>query len=173
VDRLSPADIAGLLRASQAAIAAEVEALPDAVAGWHPAQGEWCIRECLGHLIEAERRGFAGRIQFLLQHDSNPALAGWDQAAVARARSDCTADTATLLAEFLEQRVESIALVASLQTENLSRGGEHPEVGHLTIGEIASEWVHHDSNHFKQMLTNVQGYAWGQMGNAQKFSLPH
>jgi hypothetical protein len=46
-------------------------------------------------------------------------------------------------------------------------------VGRLTIGEIVSEWVHHDRNHFKQMLTNVQSYAWQQMGNAQKFSLPH
>jgi hypothetical protein len=173
VDGLSPADIARLLRASEAEIAAEVEALPVEVADWHPAQGEWCIKECLGHLIEAERRGFAGRIQFLLEHDGTPALAGWDQVAVARARGDCTADAATLLMEFVEQRELGVALVASLKTENLGRGGKHPQVGHLTIGEIAGEWVHHDRNHFKQMLTNVQGYAWGQMGNAQKFSLPH
>jgi hypothetical protein len=173
VDGLSPTDIARLLRASEAEISAEVEALSDEVAAWHPAPGEWCIKECLGHLIEAERRGFAGRIQFLLQHDGSAALASWDQVAVGRARSDCTADAATLVAVFRGQRVDSVALVASLQTEHLRRGGEHPQVGHLTIGEIAGEWVHHDRNHFKQMLTNVQSYAWGQMGNAQKFSLPH
>ena len=31
--------------------------------GWRPAPGEWSANECVGHLIEAERRGFAGRIR--------------------------------------------------------------------------------------------------------------
>jgi hypothetical protein len=47
-----------------------------------------------------------------------------------------------------------------------------PSAEDLPAGS-SSERVHHDRNHFKQMLTNVQGYAWAQMGNAQKFSLPH
>jgi hypothetical protein len=32
--------------------------------------------------------------------------------------------------------------------------------------------VHHDRNHLKQILSNVQAYAWPHMGNAQKFSAP-
>ena len=35
-------------------------------AGWRPAPGEWSANECVGHLIEAERRGFAGRIRPIL-----------------------------------------------------------------------------------------------------------
>jgi hypothetical protein len=130
------------------------------------------VKECLGHLIEAERRGFAGRIRFLLSHDGG-ALTSWDQVAVARARNDCAADASALLKEFSDERAASVALVTSIQTSDLSRGGEHPQVGRLTIGEIVSEWVHHDRNHFKQMLTNVQSYVWQQMGTAQRFSLPH
>lgn len=45
---LSPTEVAGLL------------------ATWHPAEGEWCVNEVLGHLIEAEARGFAGRIRQIL-----------------------------------------------------------------------------------------------------------
>jgi DinB superfamily len=173
VNDLSTADIARLLRASEAEITAEVAALPDELLSWHPEHGEWCVNECLGHVIEAERRGFAGRIRFLLQHSDNPALTSWAQVDVARERNDCEADTRILLKEFSDERAASVVLLTSLQPEDLSRGGEHPQVGHLTIGEIVSEWVHHDRNHFKQMLTNVQSYAWRQMGAAQRFSLPH
>jgi len=173
VNGLSVADIARLLRASESEITAEVAALRDELVSWHPEPGEWCVNECLGHLIEAEKRGFAGRIRFLLQSDGSPALTSWDQVAVAVARNDCAAETSALLKEFGDERAASVVLVTSLQSDDLARGGEHPQVGHLTIGEIVSEWVHHDRNHFKQVLTNVQNYAWQQMGTAQRFSLPH
>jgi len=30
--------------------------------------------------------------------------------------------------------------------------------------------MHHDRNHVRQALANVQAYVWPAMGNAQKFS---
>ena len=78
--------IADLLEASASTILAELEALgPEA--RWRPAPGEWCANECLGHILEAERRGFNGRIRTILAGD-RPALQGWDQVAVAAARRD-------------------------------------------------------------------------------------
>ena len=44
---------------------AELTAL-GADGGWRPEPGEWSANECVGHLIEAERRGFAGRIRTIL-----------------------------------------------------------------------------------------------------------
>ena len=173
VGGLSGAAIARLLEASIAAISAEVDALPDELADWHPAPGEWCVRECLGHMLEAERRGFAGRIRFLLDHDDSPALTSWDQVEVSRSRNDCAAGTSALLRQLRDERAASVELITALQPADWARGGEHPQVGHLTVGEILNEWVHHDRNHFKQVLTNVQEYAWQRMGNAQRFSLPH
>jgi len=61
-----------------------VAALPPDVAGWHPAPEEWCVKETLGHLVETEHRGFAGRIRILLQ-SAEPHLLAWDPVAVARA----------------------------------------------------------------------------------------
>jgi hypothetical protein len=173
MSELSPEQVAGLLRAAGAEIRSEVEALPEAVLDWHPAPGEWCVKECLGHLIEAERRGFAGRIRFLLERPADTSMAGWDQVAVARARDDCAVPAAKLVAEFSELRSGSVELVAALGAEDLELGGEHSFVGHLTVREIISEWVHHDRNHFKQMLTNVQDFAWQSMGSARRFSEPH
>jgi len=84
-DALSPLDVAALLQATGTQLAAELGALPEAVLRHHPAPGEWCAKEVLGHLIEAERRGFAGRIRTLLAED-RPTFVGWEPADVGRRR---------------------------------------------------------------------------------------
>jgi hypothetical protein len=163
--------VAALLGSAAAVVRAELTALPEAVLSWHPAPGEWCAKEVLGHLIETEQRGFAGRIRLILAGDA-PALEGWDQEAVARARNDCAREGAALLEEFTRLRAASVPLVAGLTPADLSRGGHHPKVGFLTVGGLLHEWVHHDRNHVRQMMANVQAFAWPHMGNAQRFSLP-
>ena len=167
---LGAARIAELLEASAATILAELEALgPEA--RWRPAPGEWSANECLGHILEAERRGFNGRIRTILAGD-RPALQGWDQVAVAAARRDHERDPAELLAEFLPLRADSIDLVRSLGRDDLARSGVHERVGELSIGDLLGEWVHHDRNHVKQMLSVSQARVWPQMGNARRFVDP-
>ena len=168
---LAPRDAAELLRVMGAVISAELAALPTDLLRWHPAPGEWCVKEALGHLIEAERRGFAGRIRTMLA-ETEPRVAAWDQVAVARERRDCERDLKSLLTEFADLREPSIALVTTLGETDLARGGHHPLVGYLRIGDLIHEWVHHDRNHVRQMYANVQAYVWPHMGNAQRFSLP-
>ena len=170
-DGLTPDQAAALLAATPVMLRAEVAALPEPVRRWRPGDGEWCALEVVGHLIESEERGFAGRIRTILAEE-RPRFATWDQAGVARARNDAAGDDAALLAEFARRREESVALVRGLTVEDLNRGGDHPEVGFLTIGDLLHEWIHHDRNHFKQMLAIAQVYAWPQMGNARRFSAP-
>jgi DinB superfamily len=167
---LSPGEVAAMLRGAAATFAAEARALPEPLRRWHPAAGEWCVKEVLGHIIEAERRGFAGRIRIILAAGEPPRLERWDQTAVARERKDCERDIEALLTELLAMREDSAALVASLRIPDLSRSGLHPTVGVLTVAELLQEWVHHDRNHARQILANVQAYAWPHMGNAQKFT---
>ena len=145
--------------------------MPLAALGWHPAPGEWCIKEVVGHLIETEQRGFAGRIQIILASES-PKLATWDQVAVARGRRDCERDLALLVSEFSKLREAAIRLVRGLGTTDLERGGHHPTVGYLRVRDLLHEWVHHDRNHLKQIIGNVQAFVWPHMGNAQRFSAP-
>jgi hypothetical protein len=166
---LAPAHAAGLLEASGAALLAELTALPDEALGWHPAPGEWCVKETLGHILEAERRGFAGRIRLIL-NEQEPRLRAWDQQAVARERRDCERRRDDLLRELTELRQDSVALVRSLQPQDLQRGGTHEKVGYLRVADLLHEWVHHDRNHLKQALTNVQDFVWPHMANAQKFA---
>jgi hypothetical protein len=169
---LKPPAVAALLHSAAATIHAELSALPAPVLAFHPAPGEWCAKEVLGHLIESEKRGFSGRIRLILGSEESPPLEGWDQDAVARARKDCERDWPGLHHEFTQLRSASVAQVAGLAPADLSRGGQHPKVGFLTVADLLHEWVHHDRNHIRQMLAGVQAYAWPHMGNAQRFSLP-
>jgi len=187
---LTPAQIAALLESTCALIEGEMNALGDEGAQWHPAAGEWCVNECVGHLIEAERRGFAGRIRDMIAHarlDSLHArhgsltgapapgaptpepLTAWDQEAVARERKDCARMSQSLWMEFMGLRHDSIALVRALTAADLERSGEHPKVGTLRVKDLLQEWVHHDRNHTKQVLSVVQARVYPHMGNAQKF----
>jgi hypothetical protein len=168
--RVDPRDVGRLLGAATAVLRSELTALPPAALSWHLAPGEWCAKEVLGHLIEAERRGFAGRIRIILEHPTEPTFERWEPDAVARERRDCERDVAGLLDEFAALRKESVALANCLRDEELGRGGQHPAVGRLTIRDLLHEWVHHDRNHIRQILANVQAYVWPAMGNAQRFS---
>jgi len=143
--------------------------LSDDIASWHPAGGEWCIKECLGHMLEAEARGFAGRIRRILE---TPGLeeAGWDQEQVQRDRNDDSRSLSELLQSFLAMRVESLELVASLVNTDLDKGCIHAQVGELRIEDLLHEWVHHDQNHFRQLLANLQAYVWPAMGNGRRFA---
>jgi hypothetical protein len=167
---LTPRQAADLLRASAAAIRAELAALAPPVLAWHPAPGEWCAKDVLGHLIEAESRGFAGRVRQITAAAAEPRFSSWDPDAVARERRDCEREATALLDELDRLRSASVELVAGLREADLGRGGHHPTVGYLRVGDLLHEWVHHDRNHLKQILSNVQAYAWPHMGNAQKFS---
>jgi hypothetical protein len=166
---LKPAELAELLRATGKSIVTEISTLPADVARWHPAPGEWCALEVLGHFIEAERRGFANRVRDVLQKDG-VRFETWDPPAVAAARKDHDRSTTELLFEFRDLRRDSAALVERLRPEDLQRGGDHPGIGRLTIRDLIHEWVHHDREHYKQLLTVVQGALWPSMGNCQKFS---
>src|SRR5262245_303798 len=111
---LTPAETAELLRSALAVITAEGAALSDEALAWRPAPGEWCVKEVLGHLIEAERRGFAGRIRIILAGDT-PELETWDQNEVARSRRDHERSWSELLGEFTRIREESAGLARGLQ----------------------------------------------------------
>jgi hypothetical protein len=168
---IAPRQAAALLGMMPIFLRAGFEAAPKELLRWRPAPEEWCVLEVVGHLIETEERGFAGRIRIILAEE-RPQFATWDPSVVARERRDEQRDPAELLAEFSARRTSGVTLVEALTATDLGRGGDHPEVGFLTINDLLHEWIHHDANHLRQILANVQTYTWPQMGNAQRFSAP-
>jgi hypothetical protein len=169
VSSLDLTEIAALLRATPQILDIELSAVGAEAGRWHPAPGEWCINEVIGHIIEADRHGFAGRIQTIMAQE-RPQLATWDVPAVAAERHDCEQDPFRLIEELLVMRERSSQMVIGLQPDLLTRSGIHPQVGELRIVDLIHEWIHHDRNHLKQILSNIQAYVWPYMGNAQHFS---
>jgi hypothetical protein len=164
---LAPDRIALFLESTCALIEAELMALGDD-AGWHQAPGEWCARAVVGHLIESEKRGFAGRIRLILASD-RPKLEAWDQVEVEKQRNDCARVTDSVWMEFMGLRHDSVTLVKSLKASDLDRSGMHPKAGELKVRWLLQEWVHHDRNHTKQLLSIAMERVWPHMGNSQKF----
>ena len=168
---LAPDQAAAILATTPTILRAEIEAWPVELRSLRPAPEEWCLLEVVGHLIETEERGFAGRVRALLTVE-RPKFTTWDPSAVASARRDAERDPAELLAEFTGRRIDSVSLVKSLTVDDLGRGGDHTEVGFLTINDLLHEWIHHDANHLRQLLANIQAYTWPNMGSAQRFNSP-
>ena len=54
----------------------------------------------------------------------------------------------------------------------LARVGLHPQVGEVTVEEIAHEWVYHDRAHLAQLTDLTRRLVWPAMGNARRFSDP-
>lgn len=160
--------LTALLRATPELLRTLLAALPAEVCCVQPAPGEWSINEVLGHLIEAEGRGFAGRIRLILTEEQHRCHT-WDPDQVAQARRDHEKPVSTLLAEFCQLRTSSLELVSTLQPAQLARTGEHPKVGVLTVNNLLHEWVYHDLNHLRQMENNLLGLLWPQLHNAQHF----
>lgn len=167
---LTPTEIAALMRASTDGAVAEIRALGDR-ARVAPAPGEWSANEVLGHLVEADRRGFVGRMRLALLED-RPTFERWDQPAVAAARRDQERHPEDLVAEFLALREDGLRFAAGLTEADCRRVGLHPVVGELSISELLHEWAHHDREHLTQMLALSQLLVWPAMGNAQRFSKP-
>ena len=168
---LGPERVAVLLEAAQSHVITELEGLGDDLASWRPAPGEWSANECVGHLIEADRRGFAGRIE-RIRATNGVAEVGWDQVGVAAARRDWERPVAAVIEEFTAGREAGIALVRSLRPGELERHAVHARAGDLTISDLLQEWVFHDRNHIRQLLANAQARVWPAMGGTRRFTDP-
>jgi hypothetical protein len=171
LEPFSTMQVARFLHASASHITSELESLDDEWAQWRPAPGEWSANEALGHIIEADRRGFAGRIRRILERDGIEEH-GWDQVGVAAERRDQAKSVRSILEEFQVGRERGIDLVESLEPSDLSRFALHDRVGRVTIQDLLHEWVFHDRNHIRQILANTQARAWPAMGNTRRFSHP-
>jgi len=165
---LTPHQVATYLESSRALIESELRALGNDDAAWHHAPDAWCAKAVVGHLIEAEKRGFAGRIR-IIQASDHPQLEAWDQDVVEKERNDCVRPVADVRAEFRTLRDESLKLVRSLKPADLDRAGTHPKAGELKVRWLLHEWIHHDRNHTKQLLSIAQERVWPHMGNSQLF----
>jgi uncharacterized damage-inducible protein DinB len=160
-----------LLASTPAVVETEITSMGEDLAAWHPVPEEWCAKQVVGHMIEAERRSFVGRIVSVMNSPAD-LLEAWEPDPIAAARRDCEQSSQELLAEFSAARSDSVRLIRALPPDRLERAARHPKVGYLTISAILHHWIRHDHNHLGQIHGNILQWVWPHCGNARRFSQP-
>ena len=107
-------------------VEAELGGLGEDLAGWRPGPDEWCANEVVGHLVEADARGYAGRIRRILAAAPGvePAEPGWDEPSVAAARGDCAKPAAELVDELAPAVGTPSSWCLGLRPEDMRTAGD-------------------------------------------------
>ncbi len=111
-----------------------------------PQTGEWCALECLLHLIDVEKYVFPARVRAILAGEDFEAF---DPIGQGTKMTDTMSPTA-LVDDYKALREDSIALVASLNPDDLNKQASHAELGVVTLENLLNEWGGHDLMHIVQ-----------------------
>jgi DinB family protein len=114
--------------------------------------GTWSPFDVVGHLIHGERTDWVPRIEHMLEHGDRVPFPPFDREAMfnaSRGRS-----LVELLETFTELRAQSLTRLDALglTDADLSRRGQHPEFGVVTMGQHLATWVAHDLGHVSQVV---------------------
>jgi len=144
-----------VLARTPAVLRAGLEDLPPRWTAATEGPGTWSPYDVVGHLIHAERTDWIPRAEHILRHGDAVPFPPFDREAMfeaSRGRS-----LGELLDTFEASRRESLGRLAEMRlTESdLSRGGLHPELGPVTLGQHLATWVAHDMSHLAQVVRTI------------------
>jgi hypothetical protein len=113
--------------------------------------GTWSPRIIVAHLVDAERYNWVPRARVVLEHGPSRPFPVFDRTAAEETPDDASLDA--LLDTFVRLREEGVAAVRSwdLADADLARGGHHPELGPVKLGQLLATWVAHDLSHVAQV----------------------
>ena len=111
----------------------------------------WSPYDIVGHLIHGERTDWIPRAQIILTQGENRRFTPYDRFAQFRESQGKT--LTDLLDEFARLRAANIETLSGWQLTDarLSLGGEHPELGPVTLRQLLAAWVVHDLGHIAQI----------------------
>jgi hypothetical protein len=112
-----------------------------------PAPGKWSARDIVAHLADAEIV-FSFRLKQTLAQDHH-VIQPFDQDLWAKSYPACDARLA--LAALSAVRAWNLALIKSVQPDDLLKPVTHPERGTMTFQTIVETMAGHDGNHIKQL----------------------
>ena len=139
------------LEAHAEPVVASFSALEPANRGRRPAPQRWSPLEILAHLLDEERLDFRVRLESTL---ADPARA-WetiDPEGWVEAHAYSGMDFDATLAEWREERTESVRRLRAIAEPDWSNTYEHPELGSLRAGDLLTAWAAHDLQHLRQLM---------------------
>ncbi len=143
-----------ILERTPASLNALLAGLPERWVRATEGDGTWSPYDVVGHLIHAERTNWIPRVRHTLAGERRP-FDPFDR--TAQFSESQGKSVGELLATFAELRRENVAALMSMRltSADLSRTGQHPELGEVRLGQLLATWVVHDLDHVGQIVRTM------------------
>jgi hypothetical protein len=127
-----------------------LDGLPDVFIRATEGEGTWSPYDVVGHLIHGERADWLVRARQIVAGDPTP-FEPFDRTAQFRDSQGKT--LAELVAIFGQLRQANLSEVHQMHLagHDLTRTGQHPEFGAVTLEQLLATWVVHDLDHLAQI----------------------
>ncbi len=137
---------------------------PREMADFRPAAENWSPRQVLAHMLHAESRVIAPRIEQMLR-EGDPAF----QPAPPMPEPGNAED---VLEEWLQARWSNLKTLRALAPDQLARSGRHAKYGPITAREHIVEWAYHDLDHLRQIFAIYQSALYPDIGGFRSLYPP-
>lgn len=145
-----------ILVRTPAVLRALLSDLPEAWIRGNEGPGTWCAFDVVGHLIDGEETDWIPRARIILGSGDGRRFEPFDR--FHHMTVNRGVPLSALLDRFAALRAENLAALrgSRLTPAQLTRTGEHPELGAVTMAQLLSTWVVHDLDHLAQ-IARVMG----------------
>lgn len=124
--------------------------VPESTLTWKPSSERWSVAEVLAHLGDVENM-FRERVRKMVAED-NPKLEVYDEKAAYAAGKYSGGAGRERLRTFCHERDRSLSMLRYFPETALGRGGQHSELGKVTVNDVLNSWAFHDLGHVKQIV---------------------
>lgn len=114
----------------------------------------WGPVEIVAHMATTEQVQRNRMQEILTKHV--PYLKDWDPVEAARQKDYSSMDMKSVLAEFVDQRGDTLVLLVNLALKDWERTGMSDTLGEITIEDIAGDLVDHDQKYLAQVEEQLQ-----------------
>jgi hypothetical protein len=147
-------EIIDALRLLPERVNAEVRGLSEEELRFRPGDGQWSLKEVIGHLRDFAEIDHDRLCRMITQE--NPRLPGYDQETLVRGRNYQEADLQAVLDELASFRAQTVRALTELVDASWSRTGRHLERGIFSIRQFVEQLVRHEALHLEHIRTLKQ-----------------
>jgi hypothetical protein len=125
----------------------EIAGMSETALRQRPIEGEWSIKEVIGHLLD--HTSITEKRLFMVWSMTDPVLPAYDGEALVLEKNYQDADVKALIEEIGRIRLESVSLLA--HAVDWTRIGQLPGVGRRSLRQLAERALDHDMTHLEQV----------------------
>jgi uncharacterized damage-inducible protein DinB len=142
-------DLVEPLRTLPKNIADAVRDINDAQARVQPGDGEWSLKEIVGHLRDCSELDH--KRLYMMSTQTDPVLEPYDPDELAKEHSYVDRDLQEMLHELAAHRERTVYLLTTLVNWNWARTGQHLEEGRMSIRQFVEYMIDHEAAHLADL----------------------